>query len=144
MGEEPNRVEPNPVAPNQEEPSEQDLRELEREIAASRERLSDVVAELDRRRHHLFSLGHHPLRVAAIAAGAAAFASGVTFAIYRRRKRRRAISRRARRLGQAFGRMAAHPERVASDAKSPVTRIALVIAPILVKKIFDAALRRSR
>ena len=141
MGQESNRV-----APGNGEPSEQDLRKLEREIAASRERLSDVVAELDRRRHHLFSFEfqHHPLRVAVIAAGAAAFASGLTFAIYRRRRRERALSHRARKFSKAFGRMTAHPERVASDAKSPWMRIAMVIAPVLVKKIADRVLRRSR
>jgi hypothetical protein len=145
VGEEPDRIAPkNHGVPKNGDPSEQDLRELEREIAASRERLSDVVAELDRRRHHLFSLEHHPLRIAAIAAGAVAFASGFTFAVYRRRRRQRSLSRHARKLSKAFGRMAAHPERAASDAKSPLTRIAVVIAPVLVKKIADAVLSRRR
>ena len=139
MGEEPDRV----AAPK-EDPSSQDLRKLEREIAASRERLTDMVAELDRRRHDLLSLRDHPLRTAAIAAGAATVAAAVTIVLLRGRTRGRDMRKRARRLSEAFSRMVAHPERVASDAKSPISRIAVAVVPILVKKIADRALRGSR
>ena len=69
MGEEPDRV-------AREDPSPQDLARLEKEIEDSRGRLSDLVAELDRRRHDLFSLRAHPGRIVLIAAAGAAIAAG--------------------------------------------------------------------
>ena len=141
MGEEPNRVAP---APAPEDPSQQDLRKLEREIAASRDRLTDMVAELDRRRHHLLSVREHPLRIAGVAGAAAILAAGATFLLIRRRGRATALRKRARNFSEAFSRMIAHPERVASDAKSPLWRIAVLVVPILVKKIADRTFRRKR
>lgn len=139
MGEEPDRV-----MEAQKDPSPQDLKRLETEIAASRERLSGFVAELDRRRHDLLSFTGHPLRIAAIALAAAALAAGATAVIVRARARPRRLRKRSRQMREAFGRIVRHPERVASDAKSPLARIAVAVAPILVKKIADAALRRRR
>ena len=139
MGEEPNRVAPAP-----EDPSQQDLRKLEREIAASRERLGDMVAELDRRRHHLLSVREHPLGIAAVAGAAALLAAGATFLLIRRRARMTGMRKRARGLSDAFTRMVAHPERVAPNAKSPYSRIAVAVVPILVKKIADGIVRRKR
>jgi hypothetical protein len=37
--------------------------------------------------------------------------------------------------------MSRHPERVASDAESPWSRVLVAIAPIVVKKLADAAVR---
>jgi hypothetical protein len=142
MGEEPDRVASDRPASAASDPSEQDLRKLESEIAASRERLSDVVAELDRRRHALLSPRANPLGITAIAAGVAIVAAGAAVAIVRARKRRRRFAKRSRQLRYAVGRMVRHPERVASDAKSPLSRIAVVVVPILVKRIADRVFRR--
>lgn len=141
MGEEPDRVASDRPASTTSAPSEQDLRKLEREIAASRERLSDVVAELDRRRHALLSPRANP-GITAIVAGVAILAAGAAVAIVRARKRRRRFAKRSRQLRDAVGRMVRHPKLVASDAKSPLSRIAVAVVPILVKKIADRAFRR--
>lgn len=123
MGKEPDRI-------GERGPSPQDLKRLEREIAASRKRLSDLVAELDRRRHELLSLRAPPLRAAGIALAAAA-AGGAAAVLLRSRSRPQRVRKRARGLGKAFERILEHPERVASDAKSPFSRIAIAVVPIL-------------
>lgn len=102
------------------------------------------MAELDRRRHTLLSVRAHPLRAAGIAAAVAALAAGATALVVQRRSKPRRLARRSRQLRDAFGRILDHPERVASDAKNPLFLIAAAVAPVLVKKIADAALRRSR
>jgi hypothetical protein len=137
VGEEPDRV-----SAAGRDPSAEDVKRLEKDIEASRERLSDVVAELDRRRHALLSPGTYPLRFAAVAAGATLLAGGAVFVVLRARRRRRRFAKRSRQLADAFTRMVRHPERVASDAKSPLSRIAVAVVPILIRKIADGVLRR--
>jgi hypothetical protein len=135
--------EPDRLTPAERDPSPLDIKRLEREIAESRKRLSDLVAELDRRRHELLSFRARPLRTAAIALVGAAVAGGAAAVLLRGRSRL-SVRKRARDLGKAFGRIFEHPERVASDAKSPFSRIAIAVVPILVKKIADRALERRR
>ena len=80
----------------------------------------------------------------AMGVGFLALAGGAVW-LGRRRARRKAGSwRRVRHFREALGRASRHPERVASDAKSPWSRILVAVAPIAVKKLADAALRGGR
>ena len=85
-----------------------------------------------------------PLPVLGLALAAAGVAFGVA-ALVRRRARRIPRSRRkAKDLRAALGRMVTHPERVASEGKSPWSRILVAVAPIAAKVLADALLRRRR
>jgi hypothetical protein len=137
MGEEPHRV-------RSEDPSPEDLRRLEREIERSRERLSGLVAELDRRRHELLSVRAHPVRTGALGAATAGLIAGGVFLILRRRARRQQARVKGRQFGQALGRVFEHPERLASKAKRPVSRVLVAVAPILIRKITDRAFAARR
>jgi hypothetical protein len=144
MGEEPHRLmeteapdRPSRIAP-------EDVKRLESEIERSRRRLDAYVDELDRRRHRLLSVRRHPLPALGFAAGAAAIVAGAVW-LGRRRSTRTARSRRkARSLRDALRRVAAHPERVASEGKSPWSRALVAAAPVVAKFLADAALRRRR
>ena len=136
MGKEPNRMKTS--APGN---GHEDLRRLETEIARSRRLLDAYVDELDRRRHRLLSVRAHPVAAIGIAAGAALLVGGAALLVARRRPPRRA-RRRVSNLADAFVRMTQHPERVASDGKSPWSRILVTVAPIVVKAVADATLRR--
>jgi hypothetical protein len=122
--------------------SPKDLKRLEADIARTRRRLDEYVDELDRRRHRLLAVREHPVAAAGAALGAAALIAGTVVLIRRRASARRRTQRKSQNIWEAFHRMAQHPERVASDGKSPWSRIAVAVAPILVKKIADAALHR--
>jgi hypothetical protein len=119
-----------------------DLKRLEADIARTRRRLDEYVDELDRRRHRLLAVRQHPAAAAGVALGAAALVAGAVILVRRRAALRSRPKRKSQNLWEALGRMADHPERVASDGKSPWSRIAVAVAPILVKKIADAALQR--
>ena len=119
-----------------------DLTRLEADIARTRRRLDEYVDELDRRRHRLLAVREHPAAAAGVALGAAALVAGAVILARRRAAARSRTRRKSQNLWAALGRMADHPERVASDGKSPWSRIAVAVAPIVVKKIADAALRR--
>jgi hypothetical protein len=125
-------------------PSAGDVERLESEIERSRRRLDAYVDELDRRRHRLLSVRRHSLPAIGIAAGAAAAFGGAVFLIRRRSTRVGRSRRKARSLRDALRRVAAHPERVASEGKSPWSRILVAAAPVLVKVLADALLRRRR
>ena len=130
-----------PAEPRKAE-SPRDLKRLEWEIARSRRRLDEYVDELDRRRHRLLAVREHPVAVAGTALGAAAAIAGAVVLIRRRSSTRRRAANRSRDLKDALNRMFAHPERVASDGKSPWSRVLVAVAPIVAKKIADAAFRR--
>lgn len=119
-----------------------DLKKLEADIARTRHRLDEYVDELDRRRHRLLAVKEHPAAAAGVALGAAALVAGTVILVRRRSAARRKANRKSQNLWEALNRMLEHPERVASDAKSPWSRIAVAVAPILVKKIADAAISR--
>ena len=135
MGKEPNRI-----AAADHDPTPQDVRRLEREIEQSRRRLSDVVAELDRRRHNLLSPGH-PAGIAVLAAAGSAILGGAAF-LAARAVRRKRLRKRARGLAGALTRAYKHPERVASDGKGSLTKIAVAALPVLLKVVADRALER--
>ena len=91
---------------------------LQHEIESVRENLGGLVSELDHRRHEAFDVGLQLRQhaVPLIIAGTALLgvtAGGVTLAI-RRSRARNSFPARALRLGQAFKRMAEHPERQAA------------------------------
>ena len=131
-----------PSAGTRKAESPRDLKRLEWEIARSRRRLDEYVDELDRRRHRLLAVREHPVAVAGTALGAAAAIAGAVVLIRRRSSTRRRAANRSRDLKDALNRMFAHPERVASDGKSPWSRVLVAVAPIVAKKIADAAFRR--
>ena len=117
---------------------------LESEIESSRRRLDAYVDELDRRRHRLLSVRQHPAPAIGAAVAAAALLAG-TIVVIRRRRRRLARSRRKfDSVQEALRRVVAHPDRVASDGKSPWSRVLVAVAPVAVKFLADAALKRRR
>ena len=102
------------------------MRTLSHEIARMRIRLTAVLTALDRRRHNATD-GKHLARAhaGAVAAGAlvlaAIVATPVAILKVRRRRQRRwahhgvTLTYRARRLGQALGRVAHDPDRLAAQ-----------------------------
>jgi hypothetical protein len=131
VGEEPDRV-------KKEGPSPEDLRRLEREIAQSRDRLSGLIGQPDR--HEILSVRAHPVRTGALGAAVAGLLAGGVLLVLRRRARRRKAQVKGRRFRLAAARVFEHPERLASDAKSPISRVLIAVAPILIKMIADRAL----
>jgi hypothetical protein len=136
MGKEPDRVE----RPHGEE-RPRDLQRLRTEIGGARRRLDAYVEELDRRRHRLLSVRDHPAAATAVGLAILGIVGGVVYLARRRAQARSRSWRRARHFRDAVSRMSRHPERVASDAKSPWSRVLVAIAPIVVKKLVDAAVR---
>ncbi len=134
MGQEPRRVEA-----ESETPTAETLDRLEKNIEETRGRLSRLFAELDHRRHEALSVRAHPIAAAAIGAGAAAAAAGLFLLFRRRREAPRRARVRTRKVWQALGRVVSHPERVASDGKSPISRVIVATLPILVKTIAGRA-----
>ena len=120
------------------------VKSLESEIERSRRRLDAYVDELDRRRHRLVSLSRHPWPAAAGALGAVALVAGAVVLNRRRSRRIHRSRRKARNFREALLRMTEHPERVASDSKSPWSRVLVAVAPVVVKMLADAARRRRR
>ncbi|HEX4440911.1 MAG TPA: hypothetical protein VH854_12615 [Thermoanaerobaculia bacterium] len=124
--------------------SPRDLKRLEWEIKRTRRRLDEYVSEIDRRRHRLLAVREHPWAAAGAALGAVGLAVGIVVLVRRRAATRRRVRTRSTSLREAFGRMLDHPERIASEGKSPWSRVLVAVAPIVVKKVADAALRRRR
>jgi hypothetical protein len=116
-------------------PTAETVDRLEKDIEETRGRLSRLFAELDHRRHEVLSVRAHPVAAAAVGAGIAAAAAGFVFLLRRRRETPRRMRVRTRKVWRALGRVVAHPERVASDAKSPISRVLVAAAPIVIKTI---------
>jgi hypothetical protein len=91
--------------------------QAEREVERTRDRLTGIVRELDRRRHAVFDLRgqlrRHGLAVG-LSAGTAALliAGSVWLGVWLKARRARPVAR-ARRLRMAVARMVAHPDDVA-------------------------------
>jgi hypothetical protein len=91
--------------------------ELEHEVEEIRENMTEIVGELDRRRHEVFDLGSQlrknavPLAVAGL--GLVFIAAGATTLSVRRKRQRNRPLAKARRFGEALSRMIEHPELVA-------------------------------
>src|SRR3954468_7932747 len=105
-----------------------DLKRLEWEIARTRRRLDEYVDELDRRRHRLLAVREHPVAVAAAALGAVAVIARAVGLVRRRSSGKQKAARRSQDLKDALNRMFAHPERVASEGKSPWSRVLVAVA----------------
>lgn len=108
------------------------MSELETEIDELREEMVPIVSELDRRRHAMLDWrAQARARVVPIAIGAAIFAAGATWMVWRTIESRRARSRpieKLRRLRLATQRMIAKPDRVAAADPSGVRALALAAA----------------
>jgi hypothetical protein len=99
------------------EKPEERAEEAEREVEATRDRLTGVVRELDRRRHAAFDLRGQLRRhglAAGLTAGTTALLIGgsVWLSVWQARRRQRLVAR-GRRLRAAVARMIAHPDDVA-------------------------------
>src|SRR5205823_3420760 len=78
--------------------------------------LDSIVAELDRRRHALMSMGSRVTRPAVLASAGGALAALTTGAVVlgvQLRHRRQRLPARVRRLREALGRMVDRPDQVA-------------------------------
>jgi hypothetical protein len=138
MGKEPDRVEKTDG-----DGDAQELQRLKSEIRGARYRLDAYVEELDRRRHRFLSLREHPGAAAAVGLAVGGLLAGIVLLARRGAKSRSKSWRRARHFRDAVARMSRHPERVASDAKSPWSRVLVAVAPIVVKKLADATFSRG-
>jgi hypothetical protein len=125
------------------------VRELGEQITHVRHRLDALVSELDRRRHRVTDVRRHLRRhagsvaVGVLVVGILAVAAPV--ALSRRRRRPGVLARhttelrdKARSLGQALGRIADDPDRVAPPrppviSANTIVAIALTVAPILAR-----------
>jgi hypothetical protein len=136
MGKEPHRVEGKHA-----DEGVQDIQRLRAQIRGARRRLDAYVAELDRRRHRILSIRDHPVAAAAVGVALGGLVAGIAYMARRRARAKSRSWRRARHFREAVARMSRHPERVASDAKSPWSRVLVAVAPIVVKKLADAAVR---
>jgi hypothetical protein len=131
------------------------VRELGEEITHVRNGLDALVVELDRRRHLVTNLKRQLRRHAGtIAVGAVVVAAlAVTPIVLSRRRavRQRALARhgadlsgKARRLGQALGRIAHDPDRLAPPqprtlGPSTFVAIALTVGQILAQRLLAGA-----
>ena len=116
-------------------------RQLEGDIAALREDLGVLVAELDRRRHELvdvkLQLKRHAGGAALFGVALVATAAGFVWLGMWRAQRREHVMSRAGRLREAVARMVDRPERVAAEptvAAKILTAAATAAVATLVKK----------
>jgi hypothetical protein len=91
--------------------------DVEREVERTRQRLTGIVRELDRRRHAAFDLRgqlRRHGRAAGVTVGALALlvGGGIWLGVWRKGRRARPLAR-AHRLRLAVARMTAHPDDVA-------------------------------
>jgi hypothetical protein len=118
---------------------------LEQEVEDIRDNMTDIVGELDRRRHEVLDWRLQLRRRAGPLAMAAVglvilVGSAAGLSIWRRRRRNRPVAK-ARRLRDALSRMIAHPELVAqphpSIAKKALAAAASAAAARLAKTITE-------
>jgi hypothetical protein len=130
------------------------VRELGDEVTDVRRRLDALVMELDRRRHNMTDWRRQlRLHARAIAVGALVVAVAVTapVALARARSRRRGafsgrgaeLRQKARRLGQAFERIAEDPDRLAPTTAglSLGSRTAVAVAAMIAQVVATTILR---
>ena len=130
------------------------VRELGDEITDVRRRLDALVMELDRRRHNVTDWKRHlrqHARTIALGALVVAVAAAAPAAFARVRTRRRStlmargaeFTRKARRLGQAFERIAENPDRLAPRAAglSVGSRTAVALAAMIAQALGTSAVR---
>lgn len=119
------------------------------DIAALREDLGGLVAELDRRRHELLDVRLQASRHAGAAAvttvSLIGAASGVVWLSIWRARRRQTPAARATRLEEAVERMIDQPERVATEQpilEKIVTAAATAGAATIMNRILGTAMER--
>jgi len=122
------------------------VRKLGAEIAAVREELGGLVAELDRRRHEMLDLKlqarRHAVGLTVSAASVLGAAAGVVWiGAWRARRRGRLLSR-AVRLRDAVERMIDRPDRVAAEQPVP-GKIITAAATAAVATIINRVLGRA-
>jgi hypothetical protein len=129
--------------------ADQAVAQLGAEIAALREDLGGLVAELDRRRHDLLDVRLQARRHAGAAAVTAVSligaASGVVWLSIWRARRRQTPVARATRLQEAVERMIDQPERVATEQsvlEKIVTAAATAGVATIMNRILGTALER--
>ena len=130
------------------------VRALGDEITDVRRRLDALVMELDRRRHNVTDWRRHLRRHAGtVAVGALAVAVVVAAPVVlaRTRSRRRTTSslvargaeftQKARRLGQAFERIADDPDRLAPTSAGLGSRVVVAVAAMMAQVLATSVLR---
>jgi hypothetical protein len=128
------------------------VRELGDEITDVRRRLDALVGELDRRRHNVTDWKRHLKRhggTIAVGALVVAVAVAAPVAFSRVRGRRRSalagrggvLTQKARRLGQAFERIAEDPDRLAPTALGLGSRTAVAVATMIAQVLATGILR---
>ena len=130
------------------------IRQLDGEIAAVREELGGLVAELDRRRHELLDVKlqvrRHAVGITLTGVTLLSSAAGLVWLGHWYTRRRPAPLSRAGRVREAVSRMIDKPERVAVEAGIPakiLTAAANAAIAIVLKRLLErglqAALSRS-
>jgi hypothetical protein len=134
---------------NSEVSPQESTRQLDGEIAALREELAGLVAELDRRRHELLDVKlqarRHALGMALTSVGLLAAASGFVWLGAWHSRRRRTTLSRVGRLREAVSRVIDRPERVAAEPGVPVrilTAAANAAVAAAIKKLLQRGLQR--
>jgi hypothetical protein len=129
---------------------QESTRQLDGEIAALREELAGLVAELDRRRHELLDVKlqarRHAFGMAVTSVALLATASGFVWLGAWNSRRRRTTLSRVGRLREAISRVIDRPERVAAEPGVPariLTAAANAAVATVIKRILERGLQRA-
>jgi hypothetical protein len=129
---------------------QESTRQLDGEIAALREELAGLVAELDRRRHELLDVKlqarRHAFGMAVTSVALLATASGFVWLGAWNSRRRRTTLSRVGRLREAISRVIDRPERVAAEPGVPArifTAAANAAVATVIKRILERGLQRA-
>ena len=129
---------------------QESTRQLDGEIAALREELAGLVAELDRRRHELLDVKlqarRHAFGMAVTSVALLATASGFVWLGSWNSRRRRTTLSRVGRLREAISRVIDRPERVAAEPGVPariLTAAANAAVATVIKRILARGLQRA-
>jgi len=129
---------------------QESTRQLDGEIAALREELAGLVAELDRRRHELLDVKlqarRHAFGMAVTSVALLATASGFVWLGAWNSRRRRTTLSRVGRLREAISRVIDRPERVAAEPGVPariLTAAANAAVATVIKRILERGFQRA-
>jgi hypothetical protein len=124
-----------------------DVDDLGERAADARDRLDNLVSELDRRRHLVTrarqTLASRPAWTAGGALLLAGLVTGTVALIARHRRNEGRLSTRARRLRVAVGRMTSHPERVARPEPSMGKKIMTALVTTILTTVARQALSKA-
>jgi hypothetical protein len=124
--------------------------QLARDVEGIRDDMTDVVREIDRRRHELLDwrqqLRKHAVPVGIGVIAVASTVGAVAAVAVRRRRQRDRLARKMAMVRDALARMIAHPENVARPApsvgRSAVSTAASVLVGALAKTVVQRAMER--